>query len=196
MGDQDVARSTEEQQLRSFMRALLRDVRALEAMLEAPVEFFDHAGRIGAEQEMFLVDGAGRPSSKAMEILADLTDPRFVTELARYNLEANLTPLDFDGDCLSRLEAEMDECMALAEMAARKHGSHVFLAGILPTLRQEDLTLANMTPRRSRWRRRTREYGGSCGRGRGRRRRNARSRQRDRPANPLRNANSGPIQGR
>jgi hypothetical protein len=115
-------------------------------MLEAPVEFFDHAGRIGAEQEMFLVDAAGRPASKAMEILEDLPDPRFVTELARYNLEANLTPLDFDGDCLSRLESEMDECMALAEMAARKHGAHVYLGGILPTLRQEDLTLANMAP--------------------------------------------------
>ena len=146
MGDHDVERGSEEQNLRSFMRALLRDVRALELMLDAPVEFFDHAGRIGAEQEMFLVDDAGRPAPKAMEILQDLTDPRFVTELARYNLEANLTPREFDGDCLSRLEGEMDECMAMAELAARKHGAHTFLCGILPTLRQEDLTLSNMAP--------------------------------------------------
>lgn len=146
MGEHDVARNTEEQQLRSFMRALLRDVRALETMLASPAPVFDHAGRIGAEQEMFLVDGAGRPAPKAAEILAEIGDPRFVTELARFNLEANLTPRDFDGDCLSRLEEELDECLAKAEGIASKHGAHVFLAGILPTLRQEDLSLENMSP--------------------------------------------------
>ena len=144
MGDHDVDMQSHEQELRSFMRALLRDVRALEVLLDT--NSFEVAGRIGAEQEMFLIDPGGRPASKAAEVLADLDDPRFVTELARFNLEANLTPRNFDGKCLSAMEAEMEEVMTLAEEATARHGCEVLLAGILPTLNQDDLGLHNMSP--------------------------------------------------
>ena len=53
------------------MKALLADVHALETMLE---EGMVESGirRIGAEQEMFLVDELGRPVPKALEVLDHL----------------------------------------------------------------------------------------------------------------------------
>ena len=56
-------------QLRAFMRLLLGDVQALEKLLEQG-RLETGVRRIGAEQEMFLVDGAGRPARIAAEVLA------------------------------------------------------------------------------------------------------------------------------
>lgn len=145
MGEQNVSDSLNEQQLRAFMRNLLEDAQALEYMLEHEM-IESGVRRIGAEQEMFLVDRAGRPAPLAIEILEQIDDPRFTTELARFNLEANLTPLTFGGDCLRKMEQGLSEVVAIARTGARAYGSRVVLTGILPTLRWSDLTLDNMTP--------------------------------------------------
>ncbi|PWG73716.1 hypothetical protein DF186_21615, partial [Enterococcus hirae] len=77
--------------LRTFTRALLEDVQALEQMLaEGIIE--SGIRRIGAEQEMFLVDQTMRPARTALAILEELDDDHFKTELALFNLELNLDP--------------------------------------------------------------------------------------------------------
>ena len=55
MGEQDVAQVLDEHQQREFMKALLNDLLALEQMLETGM-VESGIRRIGAEQEMFLVD--------------------------------------------------------------------------------------------------------------------------------------------
>ena len=73
-------------------------------------------------------------------------DPRLTTEIARFNLEANLTPLGLSGNCFSQMESELNEVLARARNSANHFGADVLLAGILPTLRKSDLTLDNLTP--------------------------------------------------
>src|SRR5947207_11682703 len=102
--------------------------------------------RIGAEQEMFLIDGNFRPAPISMEVLKLANDPRLTTEIARFNLEANLTPLHLSGSCFSRMEHELEELIALARKSAGTHEADVLLSGILPTLQKSDLTLDNLTP--------------------------------------------------
>ncbi|MHC4446681.1 MAG: hypothetical protein ACYSXF_02585, partial [Planctomycetota bacterium] len=135
----------EPQTLRQFTQAVLRDLRALEQMIaDGMIE--SGVRRIGAEQELVLVDRAWRPAPKGPEILEALDDTRFTTELGRFNLEVNLDPLVFGGDCLSRLERTLDEALAKVRAVAARHDVEVVLTGILPTLQQTDLDLANMTP--------------------------------------------------
>ena len=105
MGTQDVTGDLDAANLRLFIKHLLDDLRALEAMI-AGGAIESGVRRIGAEQELFLVDRAWRPAPLAMEILAAIDDPHFTTELGRFNLEINLDPLAFGGDCLSRMESE------------------------------------------------------------------------------------------
>lgn len=145
MGRHDAERGNDEAGRRAFMKALLNELRALERMLDTDL-FETGIRRIGAEQEMFLVDGACRPASIAMEVLDRIDDRRFTYELGRFNLEANLSPLKLGGDCLSRMEAELTEVVKMARKAARASGGEVVLTGILPTLRQSDLGLDNMSP--------------------------------------------------
>jgi len=146
MGEQKVAEQADEQQFQTFMKALLADVVALERLLDED-RIESGVRRIGAEQEMFLVDRAFRPAPLAVEILERAGDPRLTTEIARFNLEANLTPLIFGGDCLRRLEDELREVVGRASAAAQAQGGEVLLVGVLPTLRAADLGLDNLTPK-------------------------------------------------
>jgi CBS domain-containing protein/gamma-glutamyl:cysteine ligase YbdK (ATP-grasp superfamily) len=146
MGEHQVGTSHDERRLREFMRSLLDDLRALEQMLDGGL-IESGVRRIGAEQEMFLVDAHSlRPAPVACEALSLASDPRLTTEIARFNIEANLTPRPLAGDCFSRLEEEIKETVAAARAAARALGADVLLAGILPTLRKSDLTLDSVTP--------------------------------------------------
>jgi CBS domain-containing protein len=141
MGEQDV-KAAESQDLRTFVQALLEDVRALERILaEGHIE--KGVRRIGAEQEMFLVDQDWAPSPKASQVLARL-GPDFTPELATFNLEANLAPQVLEGSCLAKMEAELEQRVAEARVAANEEDARVLLCGILPTLHQSDLSLDNM----------------------------------------------------
>ncbi|MBL8206626.1 MAG: CBS domain-containing protein [Blastocatellia bacterium] len=145
MGDHNVSAEHNEHEAKAFMKALLSDLAALEQLIDAG-RIERGARRIGAEQEMFLVDNAMRPKSIAPEILAAVTDPRLTTETGKFNLEANLSPQDFTGSCLSAMEEEAIELVEIARQEAKKLGGDVLLTGILPTLHQSDLTLENLTP--------------------------------------------------
>ncbi len=146
MGEQSVNSSDNEQERRVFMKALLNDVRALEEMLKRDM-FETGIRRIGAEQEMFLLDRARKPSMSAMEMMQAITDPRFTFELAKFNLEANLSPLELGGDCLRKMEKEALEVLQIAREVAAKRGEDVVLCGILPTLDRSDLSLDAMVPK-------------------------------------------------
>ena len=69
MGVQVRGGQKEGKERQAFMKRLLRDVRALEMMLgNGMIE--SGVRRIGAEQELFLVNNAYRPACKATEVLA------------------------------------------------------------------------------------------------------------------------------
>jgi hypothetical protein len=99
MGDKRVTSEYDEEQMRAFTLGVLNDLQALEAMLGAGM-FEETVRRIGAEQEMFLVDSSMHPAPLVTEVIEDAQDGRLTTEIGRFNLEANLTPRDFSGNCL------------------------------------------------------------------------------------------------
>lgn len=145
MGEHNVELEVDQKKAQAFMKAVLDDLRALAFMLEnGAVE--SGVTRIGAEQEMFLIDRDLRPAPLSLEVLEQTKDPRLTTEIARFNLEANLSPLLLTGPCLTDMERELDEVISLARKGAGALGADVLLAGILPTLQKSDLTLENLTP--------------------------------------------------
>jgi CBS domain-containing protein len=130
---------------RAFSKALLKDLQALEKMLENGL-IESGVRRFGCEQEMFLVNRAWRPAPVAMEVLERLDGEAFTTELARFNLEMNVEPMILGGVCLSTLQESIEELLDMAREAASEEGADVVLAGILPTLGKSDLTLDNISP--------------------------------------------------
>jgi len=145
MGDQKVSTASDGSEMRQFTKSVLNDLRALKRMLDRGM-FENDKLRIGAEQEMFLVDSAMCPAPIANEIISRTKDPRLTTEIGQFNIEANLTPLDFAGDCLSKLETELYEVVDLVKNSAGKLDSDAVLVGILPTIQLSDLVIENLTP--------------------------------------------------
>ncbi|MFN4256528.1 MAG: CBS domain-containing protein [Saprospiraceae bacterium] len=148
MGYQKVNTVESKTEMQQFVRALLDDVQALEYMLENDW-FESDITRIGAEQEMCLVDNKTfKPACINMEVLGELTDaPWCVTELAKFNLETNLSPREFVGTCLSDMEAENLEYLARIQKILDTKDASIILTGILPTLRKHDLEMHNLTPK-------------------------------------------------
>lgn len=148
MGREDVERpdgGDGGERQRAYMRSLLLDLRALERMLaEGLIE--RGVRRIGAEQELVLVDRYWRPAPIGVELLAAIDDRRVTTELARFNLEYNVEPLGLGGDCLSRLEGSLAEVLSLVAAGAAAFGAKPVLTGILPTLDMSHLGRENLTP--------------------------------------------------
>jgi CBS domain-containing protein len=145
VGEHDVSAPADEQEAAAFTRAVLRDLDALERML-AEGRLESGVRRIGAEQEMFLVNADLLPASVSPEVLETAADHRLTTEIGRFNLEANCRPLPLAPGCLDRVEAQLHDVVAVADAAARQHGARVLLCGILPTLRAADLSLRTITP--------------------------------------------------
>lgn len=145
MGDKKVTREYDDGEMRAFTLGVLNDLKALEQMLDSGM-FEETARRIGAEQEMFLVDSAMHPAGLAVEVIEEARDGRLTTEIGKFNLEANLTPRAFAGDCLRLMEDELNEVLDIVRGAAAKFNAGVVLAGILPTIQLSDITHENLTP--------------------------------------------------
>lgn len=148
MGFQKVNTVDNKNEMQHFVRSLLDDVQAFEYMLEHDW-FESDIVRIGAEQEMCLVHNKTfKPATINMEVLEHLKDmPWCVTELAKFNLETNLSPREFTGDCLSQLEAENLEYLSIIQKVLDGFDASIILCGILPTLRKHDLEMHNLTPK-------------------------------------------------
>ncbi len=145
MGEQNVKLNDDEATHQAFMKSLITEVHALEKMLDSGL-IETGVRRIGAEQEMFLIDKAHKPALKAMEILDVIDDERFTHELGLFNLEANLAPHRLGSDCLSLMEAEAQEIYKKARATAARFDCDIALVGILPTLTKENLGLDSMVP--------------------------------------------------
>lgn len=147
MGDQKVASASDQVFRQQFIRSLIKDMQALEYLLNHN-RFESDVVRIGAEQELFLVDSKTlKPAPIAMDVLQALQGiPSIVTELARFNLEVNLTPQQFEGSCLRTMESEINSHLALIREALLPFKADLILTGILPTIRKHDLERHNLTP--------------------------------------------------
>ncbi len=144
MGSEKVILPKKEE-LKGLMIDLLDDVRALDKMLQADV-FEKDTIRIGAEQELCLVDHNWKPAMKNLDILEALDHDLFTTELAKFNMEVNVDPLEFKGKCLSQMEKNISDLLKMARAKAKEQGTDIILTGILPTIRKGDLVMDSLTP--------------------------------------------------
>lgn len=128
-----------------FIRYLLRDIKAMGRMLDEGWFEIDRV-RIGAEQELCLVDELGKPSSISLDVLEQLDNELLTTELARFNLEVNLPPLDFEGDALWKMEQRLHIELEKVYKHMLERDGDIILTGILPTIRKYDVQIENVTP--------------------------------------------------
>ena len=147
MGEQKVSLIRDEDSRKKFMKSLLEDVQAMEYML-ANDWYESDVIRVGAEQEMVIVDLDNyKPMSIAEKILESLSEHEWLTsELAKFNLEINLNPHVFTGDCFSKMLQENKERLQIISNALREYDADLLLTGVLPTLMKHDVDFHNLMP--------------------------------------------------
>lgn len=129
----------------AFARRLDEETRLLGEMLAAGG--FDETGHFGGfELEAWLLDHAGFPSPTNERFLTALACPTVVSELSRFNVELNCTPQPLGGRALRRLEEDLRASWRRCVEVAHELEGTLVAIGILPTIREEDLCLANMSP--------------------------------------------------
>ncbi len=130
--------------MRQFSDRLADETAALRSFARAG-GFADGRFVTGFELEAWLLDHAGFPSPVNEAYLRALNDPLVVPELSRFNVELNAPPVEMGAGVLTALEESLlttwEKCQQVA------HGMDTVLAmiGILPTIRDADLNLANMS---------------------------------------------------
>lgn len=145
MGEHQIEVAQSGRNKAKFIAHLLNDIEALENMLkDGLVE--THPIRIGAEQEFCVIDKDWTPSGKALQILGEINDEHFTTELALFNLEINLDPLELKSNCFTELMNRQLELLNKAELICEGKGARSLLTGILPTISARHLQFEYMTP--------------------------------------------------
>jgi predicted transcriptional regulator len=129
-----------------FVSALLEDITALEQMIDSGMIESD-IERIGAEQEICIVQEDFTPADNSIALLQAINDPQFTTELAKYNIEINLHPRKLAEGCCLAMENELLEKFSNARKHAASLQSHLVIAGILPTISRKEITLDYLTPK-------------------------------------------------
>ncbi|MDC1265372.1 CBS domain-containing protein [Flavobacteriaceae bacterium] len=145
MGEQKVNTKSDHQARIEFLRHLMEDLKSLEYMFESKM-IEDDIVRIGAEQEFCLVNEYWRPAKNALEVLEAINDPHFTTELARFNLEINLDPIELKTDAFKKVENQLKSLLEKAKTAANNNNTKILLTGILPSISKHELDLEYMTP--------------------------------------------------
>ena len=93
----------------------------------------------GLEIELNLVDAGYRPTMVNTRVLDEIADPAFQTELGAYNIEFNVRPRPLDGISAMELETDLRASLNAAEERANRHGAHIVMIGILPTIMPDHL---------------------------------------------------------
>jgi gamma-glutamyl:cysteine ligase YbdK (ATP-grasp superfamily) len=144
MGQEILESHFRQDSFRNFQQRLHDETRLITEWI-ADRHFSNHDWVAGLELEMCLVDASGQPSACNASIIEAVNEPTVVPELSKFNLEFNVTPASPKLDGIKKLSDRLEKTWATCRMKASALGVSIVSVGILPTLREEHLVLANMS---------------------------------------------------
>ena len=136
MGTEVAAASYTREQRQQYREKVRLSLDVFERMLTHSQFEFDRQ-MTGMEIELNLVDADYGPKMDNAEVLAAIENPDYQTELARYNIEFNVTPRPLPGTAAIELENHLRASLNEAERRANEVDSHILMIGILPTVMPE-----------------------------------------------------------
>ncbi len=144
MGKNITERQYSAEDYEKFNRCIHDQVDILKKVIDKP-DFGTDTLCMGGEIELYLMDKSSHVSPVNTQLLEMLNDDQFQTELNQFNLELNLSPVTIAGTPFSDLTNEMLQKFSHLWDFADKINTRPLAIGILPTLKEEDLSNKYMT---------------------------------------------------
>jgi gamma-glutamyl:cysteine ligase YbdK (ATP-grasp superfamily) len=136
--------SFEQRDYTRFRRELNVETTLLHDLVESDA-LSRHPPMAGLELEAWLVDAAGRASPCNQAFIDRLGSSKVVAEIGRFSIELNLPPRPVHGDGLALLGADLQAQWQRWHHLAAEMGLQVVAIGILPTIADADLNVANLS---------------------------------------------------
>ncbi len=130
---------------RVFERRLRDETRLLTEWYES-TRLDDGPSMGGFEVEAWLVNRKLEPFPINQDYIERLGDSLVVPELAKFNVELNTEPVCLRDQALRRMERQLQETWDRCKQVADEFNARLAMIGILPTVREGQLSLINMTP--------------------------------------------------
>ena len=99
----------------------------------------------GYELEVWLVDQAYWPAPINGKFIEAMHNPMVSPELASFNIEFNYQARELSGQALHHSHVEMQDLWQAGNQTANAFDSQLVMIGILPTVRDADLTMRNIS---------------------------------------------------
>lgn len=144
MGDEIRSSEFKPQDFAIFKRKLDTETERL-AEVFAQQAFVRSHPVAGFELEAWLIDERLRPVPRNEEFLTRFDNPMASPELASFNIEVNTEPRALQGHVFSAMHQALDATWSACRETAHDMGIDVIMCGILPSLLDADLTVANMS---------------------------------------------------
>jgi hypothetical protein len=141
----DVSQATFSREDRARYRQKVRRCLDVFALMLNDFRFDADRPTTGLEIELNLIDDDAQPAMRNAEILADLADPSFQTELGQFNLEINVMPRLIAKLGFEDYEEDVRASLTRADERARKAQAQPVTIGILPTLTLRHAVLENIS---------------------------------------------------
>lgn len=145
MGEEIETKSFTREDVERFARRLEQET-GIARELFASNGFSNAPPMIGFEIESWILDHNYFPASINQSLLAALNHPLVVPELSRFNVELNCEPLALEGNALDRAARALGRLWSYCNEVAHRLDANMVMIGTLPTIRDEDMSLANMSP--------------------------------------------------
>jgi len=143
MGDEIDTCEFKEQDFTDFRSTLTTETLYLEQLFQSSE--FERGNKSGLEIETCLVDDYYNPLCINDIFLKKLNDPLASAELAQFNVEINSNPKELTGHFLNSTYVELNKIWRNFYDIAKEFDAKVLMIGILPTLDNDSLSLANLS---------------------------------------------------
>jgi len=141
----DVSLSTFTREDRTRYRQKVRRCLDVFALMLNDFRFDSDRPMTGLELELNLIDPEGEPAMRNAQVLDELADPSFQTELGQFNLEINLKPRLIAERGFEDYEDDLRTSLDRANDRAKLAQARLVMIGILPTLTQGHAILENLS---------------------------------------------------
>lgn len=111
----------------------------------AESKFSFEQNMFGYELEAWLVDKNFQPAPINEQFLQALNNPLVVPELASFNIELNSLPQQLNGHVFNNMEQDLKQTYSQCRHQAQKLDSDLLMIGVLPTVKESDLSLTHMS---------------------------------------------------